>query len=183
MTLAVDGDSRLSKALALHDDVLDYVISLNPHDFNRLRNPLMRRLMPPRITLRRIARMGATPLAELLLRIHEAAHLSLTDADRACLDAIQEEPLAANPESTPQWTRDEPARIIDLLEGDERLDADPMHPISVAVKAAAPGEVLLLKHKWEPQPLYDIWIKTGVEHFAWQLGPEEWWIYLRKRPR
>ncbi|MBE2223127.1 MAG: hypothetical protein IAF02_16415 [Anaerolineae bacterium] len=42
--------SKLSKALTLHADVLPYIISLNPHDFERLNNPLMRQLMPPRIT-------------------------------------------------------------------------------------------------------------------------------------
>ena len=69
MPIAVTGASKLSKALQLHEDVLEYVISLNPHDFERLRNPLMRRLMPPRISLARIARMTDTP--DLLVRIHE----------------------------------------------------------------------------------------------------------------
>ena len=39
---------------------------------------------------------------------------------------------------------------------------------------------ILVKHKWEPQPLYDIWIRTGIEHFAEQQSADEWWIYLRK---
>ena len=36
MAILVDGESRLSQALALHPDVLEYVVGLNPHDFRRL---------------------------------------------------------------------------------------------------------------------------------------------------
>ena len=66
MAILVDENARLSKALELHPDVLDYIVSLNPHDFKRLHNPLMRKLMPPRIRLKRIAAMTGTPIAELM---------------------------------------------------------------------------------------------------------------------
>jgi hypothetical protein len=182
MPIAVTGASKLSKALQLHDDVLEYVIALNPHDFVRLRNPLMRRLMPPRISLARIAKMTVTP--DLLIRIHEIAGISLTDVERAELqdhpDTVEAEPHAP----LPDWITDSPAQTIDLLESDERLDADPMSPIMRAMKAAKPGEVVLIKHKWEPQPLYDIWDKIGVAHCAIKVGPpdgtSEWWVYIRR---
>ena len=69
---------------------------------------------------------------------------------------------------------------VDLLAGDERLDTDPFVPLFPALKRMQVGQVLLLKHKWEPQPLYDVWLKLGIEHFALQKSPDEWWIYLRK---
>ncbi len=51
MSQVIHANTRLNKALELHPQVLDYIVSLNPHDFRRLHNPLMRRLMSPRITL------------------------------------------------------------------------------------------------------------------------------------
>lgn len=44
---AVGPNTRLKEALGLDPRVVDYIVSLNPHDFQRLRNPLMRRLMSP----------------------------------------------------------------------------------------------------------------------------------------
>ncbi|MEE8107196.1 MAG: DUF2249 domain-containing protein [Planctomycetota bacterium] len=178
MPIAVTGASKLSKALQLHDDVLEYVIALNPHDFARLRNPLMRRLMPPRISLARIAKMTAAP--DLLIRIHEIAGITLTSAERAELHADTDigDPEPHTP--LPDWVTESPAQTVDLLDSDERLDADPMNPIMRAMKTAEPGEVVLIKHKWEPQPLYDIWDKIGVAHCATQVGPEEWWVYIRR---
>jgi hypothetical protein len=69
MDATISANTRLNKALDLHPDVLEYIVSLNPHDFVRLRNPLLRQLMSPRITLGRIAAMTHVPLSELLTRV------------------------------------------------------------------------------------------------------------------
>ncbi len=183
MPIKIDARSKLAKALRLHPDVLDYIVGLNPHDFKRLYNPVMRRLMPPRITLARIAKMTSTPIMEMLVRIHEIAGCSLTETERKelarGLSAVESENLSANPENAPQWIKHDVAVIVDLLENDARLDADPLPPIMKSLKKLAADEIMVVKHMWEPQPLYDIWSKQGVEYYAEQKSPDEWWIYLR----
>ncbi len=87
--------------------------------------------------------------------------------------------LPSNPDTAPEWIRQEIAVVVDLLESDVRLDADPMPPIMKSLKNLAADEVMLVKHIWEPQPLYDIWSKQGVDYYAEQKSSEEWWIYLR----
>ena len=181
--LLVDENSRLSKALALHPEVLDYIVSLNPHDFQRLHNPLMRRLMPPRISLARIARMTDTRVESLLARIHEIAGKPLSNGELLEITARagSTEPSDEAPSrEPPDWADGQPKATVDLLASDERLDADPMLPIQQALRTCGPGEFILIKHKWEPQPLYDIWDKQGMEHFASQHGNGEWWIVVRK---
>jgi Uncharacterized conserved protein (DUF2249) len=75
----------------------------------------------------------------------------------------------------------EAVAILNLLPIDETLDADPMPPISRAIKQLAKEDVLLIKHKWEPQPLYDIWSKLGyLEWYAEQVGADEWWIWVKR---
>ena len=89
-------------------------------------------------------------------------------------------PLPINPAQPPDWFTGEAVTVIDLLEGDERLDVDPFVPLFPTIKQMEVGDVLLLKHKWHPQPLYDVWQKLDVAHYAIQKSPDEWWIYLRK---
>jgi hypothetical protein len=175
----LNAKSRLSTALKLHPDILEYVISLNPHDFERLRNPLMVRLMPPRITLMRLSQMTGIPIDELIKRIYEIAEMPLTQAE---ISGLHENVsvVPTNPSQKPAWTENELAVIVDLLESDEKLDSDPMPPINRALHRATPGQVVLVKHKWDPQPLYDIWQMTGTAYYAEQQSPDEWWIYLRK---
>ena len=183
MPLLVDENSCLSKALLLHPDVLDYIVSLNPHDFQRLHNPLMRRLMPPRISLKRVAKITDRPVVDILARIHEIAAQPLSEEDRkeiAVRTGLTEPDNEAPIQEPPEWTSEEPKEVVDLLASDERLDADPMVPIQQALKRCGSGEFILIKHKWEPQPLYDIWDKQGIQHFAAQQTSDLWWIFVRK---
>ena len=170
--------TKLSKALALHPDVLPYIVSLSPHDFKRLNNPLMQKLMPPRITLARLAHMVDMPVDRLINDIYSAAHMETTAKE---YDLSDDPPLApASLAKAPDWINNEIVTVVDLLEADERLDTDPFVPLFPALKRVNVGEIILLKHKWEPQPLYDVWQKLGVDYYAVQKSPVEWWIYLKK---
>ncbi len=166
---------KLSKALALHPDVLPYIISLHPHDLGRLNNPMMQQLLPKRITLARLAAMLGLSVESLIAEIYEAAGM-----ETAVSPFPPSLPLPINPVQPPDWFTGEAAAVIDLLKGDERLDVDPFVPLFPAIKHMEIGEVLLLKHKWHPQPLYDVFQKLDIAHYAIQKSPDEWWIYLRK---
>lgn len=166
---------KLIKALTLHPDVLPYIISLHPHDLERLSNPMMQRLLPQRITLARLAVMVDMPVEELINGIYKAAGMKTAVSPQP-----SSPPLPANPSQPPDWVTGDVATVIDLLEGDERLDVDPFVPLFPAIKHINVGDVLLLKHKWHPQPLYDVFQKLDVAHYAVQKSDNEWWIYLRK---
>lgn len=177
---AVGPNTRLKEALGLDPRVVDYIVSLNPHDFQRLRNPLMRRLMSPRITLSRVAVMAGMPVGELLEGVAALGGVAVKDERR-------EQPLPQSPEEEPLWVSEtDPAKIrtVDLLPLDDALEADPMLPVMREIKALFPGEVLLIKHRWEPQPFYDVWTKMGnLEWFAEQVGDDEWRILVRRISR
>ena len=176
-TISLTPTTKLSKALALHPDVLPYIVTLNPHDFERLNTPLMFKLMPPRITLQRLAEMVDKSVGTLIAEIYRAAHMD----EPADANIVAPQPMQpGNPDTAPTWVTDDVAEIIDLLAADERLDTDPFVPLFPAIKRVAVGDVILLKHKWEPQPLYDVWQKLGVAHYAVQHSADEWWVYLRK---
>lgn len=169
--------TRLNQALDLHPDVVDYVVSLHPHDFSRLHNPLMRKLMSPRITLGRVAEMAGVPLAEFLSR--------LTIITGVPHHADGGRPLPNSATDAPEWVelaRDTDIPVVDLRPLDERLDADPMPPVMLAAKALPPGGVMVIHHKWEPRPFYDVWSQSGFEWFAEEVEPEQWNIWLRRVP-
>ena len=179
MSVMINANTRLNKTLDLDQKVVDYIVSLNPHDFERLHVPLMRRYVAPRITLGRVAEMVHVPVAELLCRIAELGH--------AQVDVSQpDELLKHTPQTRPEWATGanlDAAHEVDLLALDEALNADPLPPVMRIVHALAPGQVMRFKHKWEPQPFYDLWTRMGeLEWFSEQLGANEWWIWVRHMP-
>lgn len=172
----VNGNTRLSEALAAHPDVLEYIISLNPHDFNRLHNPLLRKVMPPRITLGRIAKMVGISTKDLVEKIHQIA--GINEKYKKVAEAEVELPVSAK--EPPEWLwKADPDSIkwVDVLPIDE-VSGDPMPPINIAVNQSEHGQIVGIKHKWEPQPLYDIWHQRGFEFWSHQESPEEWHIFV-----
>lgn len=170
------GDTRLSDALAADPSVLDYIVSLNPHDFERLRTPLLRKVMPPRITLRRVAAIAGISECELVSKISELSGVPF----RA---PAENEPLKAVPVSAseqPAWMKDldlEKILWVDVTPIDSEF-GDPMPPINIAVNGSKPGDVVGIKHKWEPQPLFDIWQMRGFQFWTHQEGPDLWHIFV-----
>lgn len=176
-SVEITPDTRLKEALDLDPRVVEYVVSLNPHDFSRLRKPLMRRLMSPRITLGRLAVMAGVPADELLGNVAALGGAVVGAAGVG-------RPLPRSPGERPPWMGGaDPAdmRVVDLLPLDDALDADPMPHVVRAVKGLAPGDTLLIKHRWEPQPFYDVWTKMGgLEWFSERVGESEWWIRVHR---
>lgn len=180
MNAVIGASTRLNVALELHPDVLEYIVSLEPHDFARLKNPVMRRLMSPRITLGRVAVMAGVPVADVLEQIAEITGASIDPNDTASS-------LPASERTRPDWVGQAEQgsfNTVDLLPMDDAQDGDPMIPVAKAIKSLEPGGVLLIRHRWEPQPFYDIWERMqGIEWFSEPDQSDGWHIWVRRKAR
>ena len=178
MSKSLTGETRLSEALDADESVLEYIISLNPHDFNRLRTPLLRKVMPPRITLRRVAAIAGISERELLTKVNELAGRPY-DGNVV----TENSPVPFSAKEPPEWMQGvdlEKIVWVDCLPIDEEF-GDPMPPINIAVNKSKPGDVVGIKHKWEPQPLFDIWDLRGFEFWT-QPQPDDTWHIFVHRP-
>jgi hypothetical protein len=174
----LNGDTRLSEALKASPAILEYVISLNPHDFARLRNPLLNKVMPTRITLRRLANMVGLTESDFVAKINELAGLP----DHSDFNEQAAAHLPVSPVEAPAWMHGvdfNQIAWVDVTPIDAVL-GDPMPPINIAVNAAKPGEVVGIKHMWEPQPLYDIWSARGFQFWAKQINDDLFHVFVFK---
>lgn len=175
----MNGDTKLSEAIKASPAILEYVISLNPHDFARLRNPLLNKVMPTRISLRRLAAMVGMAESEFVAKINDLAGLA---SDTVSSKVTASASLPVSPIEPPDWmTGIDLGQIIwvDVTPIDAKL-GDPMPPINIAVNTCQPGEVVGVKHMWEPQPLYDIWQARGFKFWAQQINPDLWHVFVFK---
>ncbi len=171
------GDTRLSEALDADPSILEYIVSLNPHDFERLRTPLLRKVMPPRITLRRVAAIAGISEIELLSKVNQLLGAPYEPTE----DGIQKV-LPTSAKEKPEWMAGvdlDSIVWVDVTPIDSEF-GDPMPPINIAVNGTKPGDVVGIKHKWEPQPLFDIWNLRGFEFWTHQEAPDLWHIFVHR---
>ncbi|MFA6209799.1 MAG: hypothetical protein WCT03_18175 [Candidatus Obscuribacterales bacterium] len=178
----MNGDTRLSEALKASPAILEYVISLNPHDFARLRNPLLNKVMPTRITLRRLANMVGLAESDFVAKINELAGLPGSAKEHDIITSGPQVSLPVSSVNAPDWMNDidlDKIEWVDVTPIDAVL-GDPMPPINIAVNTAKPGEVVAIKHMWEPQPLYDIWAARDFQFWAKQINDDLWHVFVFK---
>src|SRR5438046_2094206 len=96
--MQIDGDTRLSQVLDAVPGSLDYIVGLNPHDFERLRNPVLRRYMASRISLRRVAAIASTPEESVVGQLRVLAGGN-SDAPSTTVPVV----VPMSPKTPPAW--------------------------------------------------------------------------------
>ena len=137
----------------------------------------MRKVMPPRITLQRVAVMANVSESELLNKINEIAGLANEASGPSRYDHLPGSPI-----DKPEWLSIATIKElswVDLIPIDDVL-GDPMPAVSIAVNTMKPGDVIGIKHRWEPQPFYDIWYARGFEFWAERIEESLWHVYVHR---
>lgn len=78
-------NTRLSRVIELHPDVLQYVVSLAPHALEQLHNPLLQKVMLRHITLDIVAAVVGLPVNTLLERLAKIIGANATVSDEVAL--------------------------------------------------------------------------------------------------
>lgn len=156
--MTITSDTKIAALLRESPDALEAIISLSPK-YNKLRNPLLRKLMASRATIGMASRIGGrTP--EDFFRVLEPLGFVV---DRSAATA-GEEPRTPRPAFMEQLA---PEQVQDL---DVRpiLNAgkDPFNLILGKVQALRTGQVLRLINDFEPIPLIQLLGKQGFESWS-----------------
>jgi hypothetical protein len=188
--MRIDGNTKLSAVLGMHPDVLGYVIELDPQSFRKLEQPLVRRAMADRLTLERVAKMTGVALSKIVLDICRIVGLEVSEEERVRLSKSNGQPKLEAPSDSEAQQTGRPVWAEDLSEDDvhvvESLGEEPDGDLKLKsaaleiLRVTEPGDVLIVKHSREPYMLYSLWDEAGHERYSEQVGPREWWIFVRK---
>lgn len=172
-------DTTIAAVLEAHPALVDVLADYHPH-FQRLRDPQLRKVMAPRVTVAEAARIAGVRPDELLRVLRRAVgdtSASPVTAERGGVEgqgrvlhrAIDPRPLPSPPPPTG------PEVLLDVRE-DIAQGREPFAAIMAAVKNLAPDAVLVLRVPFEPIPLYSILAQRGFDHWAVQHGPGDWTV-------
>jgi len=182
--MKVTPNMKIKEALKINERMLEAFTQLAPQ-FERLRNPKMRRLLAGRVSVRQAARIAEIPLAEALYVLN----LTAGDGERQLASEI-EHLRPENFECVPNNPPQKPRELLGLRDDDSRLhvldvtpeaarDEDPQPAILRAItKLRDADEVLLVRHPFDPIPLRDLLAGSGFASWAEERSPFDWYIYF-----
>jgi uncharacterized protein (DUF2249 family) len=151
----INAQTKISAVLKQHPDALEAIVSLSPQ-FEKLRNPLLRKLMAGRATIAIASKIGSCTVDDFFQKL---------------------KPLGFEIETgniiTDNGSKDLPGFMKNLSESNiTELDVrpilsagtDPLQHILEKIKALPSGHVLKIINTFEPTPLNRLLEKKGFEY-------------------
>jgi Domain of unknown function (DUF1858)/Uncharacterized conserved protein (DUF2249) len=182
--MKVTAEMKIKDVLKINERMIETFVWLAP-EFERLRNPTLRRLMSERVTVSQAARVGHVPLTEALYVLNLAAGEDVTQLHQE-LEEMSTNAFQYTPDNPPQKPRellrledtDPRVRFVDVMPQAGRNE-DPRPPIMHGLtELRSWDEVLLVRHPFDPIPLRDLFARRGFASWAEERRPFEWYIYF-----
>lgn len=154
---------KIGELLDAFPELESELIAIAP-EFERLRNPLLRRTVARITTLEQAARVGGVGLGVLINRLRAAAGQE---------GAFTATDPTARQGDRPAWV--DQMEIVSTNDARAAISAGahPLPEVMAAVKALAPGQAHVLVTPFVPAPLLDKVRAQGLQVWTEAVGPEE----------
>ncbi len=168
--MKVTRNSKISRILRENRNAVDTIASINKH-FKKLNNPVLRRVLAPRVTIKDAAKIGNISINEFLKRLENIGFDVVYDNESA-INASSDE------KNKPNTT------ISKLIKLDVRpimeTGADPFSEIMGALKEMKDDETLELINIFEPVPIIQILQEKGYQSWTEKKSDNEYHTYFTK---
>ncbi|HEX5554181.1 MAG TPA: DUF2249 domain-containing protein [Chitinophagaceae bacterium] len=166
-------DTKIAQLIKANKDSIEAIAAV-AKPFEKLRNPLLRKLLAGRTTLAEAARMGKCEVQSLAEALKPLG-FEFVDENRK---EVEDKGAFASAADFMRTLDQHPVTKLDVTE-DLASGQDPLKKIMATVKTLPPENVLELINSFEPTPLISLLAKKGYEHFVERKGPEEVHTYFK----
>ncbi len=170
MKLQIEPGTTVGALLEAYPEAESVLIDLAPA-FARLRNPVVRRTVAKVATLEHAAKIGGVSLHTMIGKLRAFTGQSGAEANFG----------AAGDDSrgVPGWVVQ--GRVLEEVDAGAMLErgVHPIGKIRQAVSAAGPGEVVVLRAPFRPEPLLDTMRQAGAQVYCSSEG-ETYVVYFAR---
>lgn len=171
--MTINANTKIAALLKAHPDALDAIVSITPK-FEKLRNPLLRKLMAGRTSIAMAAKISGCGVNAFYEKLKP---LGFEFDDSVVAEAVKSHPVPAFLHKV----KEENIVLLDvrpIIEGGQ----DPLKNIMDAVKKVPSGGALKVINSFEPTPLIKLLEKQGYASFVDHVSEEtiETWFYKEK---
>lgn len=156
----ISAGTKISSLIKDNPASIEAIASINRH-FEKLRNPVLRKILAPRITIADAAKIGGCTVDDFFKKLLPLGFVVSPDAARPTADSL---PVKERPDFMQKINR----RNILVLDVRPDLSSgkDPFQKIMQALSSLPPEKVLLIINTFEPLPLINILKKRGFEYYT-----------------
>ncbi len=161
--MKINAETRLAPILKHHSGALDAIVNLRPH-YEKLRNPILRKLMAGRTSIRQAAKIGGCTPEDFFNALLPLGF----EIDRGAVAAVVEDPAMP---AFMQALQEEKVVTFDvrpILAGGK----DPLSAILGKLKEIGEDEVLKIVNTFEPTPLMGLLKRQGYESYAKEIDAD-----------
>lgn len=162
--MIINAGTKIATILKQNTAALDAIIAVSPK-FEKLRNPILRKVMAGRTSLAMAAKVGGCTVEDFFMKLQPLGFETDTEA------VIAAEEKKALPAFMTSLKKEQ------IIELDVRpviaSGKDPLSIIVQKVKTIAPGQVLKIINSFEPTPLMALLEKQGFVSYA-DAVKEDW---------
>ena len=170
--MLISPQTKISVILKENPKAVDAIAAINPH-FEKLRNPILRKILASRVTIADAARIGNSTVDTFFEKLKPLGFERENGS-------VSEEKTAAIPQpEKKEKPADMPANFAELdVREDIETGNDPFNLIMDGVKNLQPNQALKLINTFEPTPLLAILSKRGYQHFVEVISPDLVYTYF-----
>lgn len=169
--MQVTSRTKISRILKENKLAIETIASINPH-FKKLNNPVLRRVLAPRVTVKDAAKIGKVSINEFIQKLKDIG-----------FDVIFEEQTQKIEEKT-ETKGKEPSEIMVLdVRPTIESGADPFKEIMAAVKELKESETLKVINVFEPIPLITILKEKGYKSRTDEISNDEFHTFFTKETK
>lgn len=171
--MKINAHTKVSEVIKASSQAIDALVSVSSK-FSKLKNPLLRKIMAPRVSLEQAAKMGGVRTNDLLVVL---ASLGFEiDNENSIVNAEEVK------EKVPEFFSDIKNKKVTQLDVRPILSAgeDPLNFILKNIKNIKEGETVCIINTFEPTPLIHLLEKKGFESYIKYESTDEVHTYFHK---
>jgi uncharacterized protein (DUF2249 family) len=168
--MRVTANTKISELIRHNPDCIDAIAAINKH-FEKLKNPILRKVMAGRVTIKDAAKIGNTTVDKF--------YDVLTAIGFDCEINSQVQDIIIE---KPAFVKDLTEENITVLDVREFINSktDPFLKIMKATEEMPEGKTLLLINTFEPAPLINMLSRKGFESYAERKDEQTVYTYFKK---
>lgn len=174
--MVIHRKDRVLNLISQDEGLIEVLARLSP-TLERLRNPVMRKVMSNLMTVEHVAEIAGWDPEVLVARLNDGSVPERRDG-QGCSNCQGDEPVEHDRPSRLRAIPEEKVVQLDVRE-DLRAGREPFSKIMAARRDMPEGGALCLRATFEPIPLYAVMERQGLAHHAERRGEDDWevWFY------